>query len=208
MKTVIDRFTTVADPVRVKIAVGACRFIASVSRIDNEEEAKNFIEQVSKEFFDATHNAYAYKLGLGDAAICRYSDAAEPAGTAGPPMLQAIEKAGLTNVVVVGTRYFGGVKLGIGGLIRAYRSCAEAGLKAAKKVTAVLKKKIIIEVSYDLIGAVLREATACGGEVDAVNYQEAGASVICMVPLTAVEIFQKQIQEATSGKAKIIIEQT
>lgn len=204
----IDRFTTIAQPVRVKIAVGACRFIASVSRIDSEEEAKIFIEHVSNEFNDATHNAYAYKLGLGDTAICRQNDAAEPVGTAGPPMLQAIENAGLTNVVVVGTRYFGGVKLGIGGLIRAYRSCAEAGLNAAEKVTEVFKKKITIEVPYDLIGTVLREAAACGGEVDAVNYNEAGAAVICSAPFAAVKTLQVQIQEATSGKAKVIIGHT
>ena len=120
--------TTVAQTVRVKISVGACRFFASVARTEREEEAKAFIERVCTEFPDANHHAYAYKIGLEDEALCRQSDAGEPSGTAGPPILQAIEYAGLTNVTVVATRYFGGVKLGIGGLVRAYRACADAGL--------------------------------------------------------------------------------
>jgi putative IMPACT (imprinted ancient) family translation regulator len=81
-------------------------------RTDQEEAARDFIRQVSEEYSDATHHAFAYKIGGGDQAIVRENDAGEPAGTAGPPLLQAIEKAGLTQVTVVATRYFGGVKLG------------------------------------------------------------------------------------------------
>ena len=107
--------------------------------MQTEAEAKEFIDTVSNEFADATHNAWAYKIGFGDRSIRRSSDAGEPANTAGPPMLQAIEGQGLTNVVVVGTRYFGGVKLGVGGLIRAYRDTALAGLEAAGVREEVIK---------------------------------------------------------------------
>ena len=115
-------YKTIADDVRTRIAVGACRFYASLSPCRSEEEVRSFLSRVKEELPGATHHAYAYRLGVGDALLARCDDDGEPAGTAGPPMLAALEKAELTNVIVVGTRYFGGVKLGIGGLIRAYRS--------------------------------------------------------------------------------------
>ncbi|NLM51943.1 MAG: YigZ family protein [Firmicutes bacterium] len=199
-----DSLITVARNVRVKIPVGACRFIASVARTDTEEEAKAFIAQVAKEFHDATHNAYAYKIGLGDMAITRQSDDAEPAGTAGPPMLQTIEHAGLTNVTIVGTRYFGGVKLGIGGLIRAYRACAEAGLKEAGRKKEIFKFKLQIRVPYEWLGTVLKDIPSFRGKVVDVEYEAKGVNVICLVPVSAREALIAQITENTRGKAEIL----
>lgn len=195
-----DRFDTVANDVRVKIAVGACRFFASVARTDTEEESKSFIDRVSDEFRDATHNAYAYKIGVGEMVLTRQNDAAEPACTAGPPILQAIENAGLTNVTVVGTRYFGGVKLGIGGLIRAYRTCADAGLSEAGRITEVALEPLLIRVSYDLLGTVLREVEAAGGEVDGVDYDENGVSVRANIPLRGMDTLSEQLINLTRGK--------
>ena len=203
-----DRFDTVAKSVRVKTAAGACRFIASVTRTDSEDEARAFIERVSSEFADATHNAYAYKIGMGDIAVCRQSDADEPAGTAGNPMLQAIEKARITNVTVVGTRYFGGVKLGIGGLVRAYRSCAEAGLEEAGKATHICFQSVSVKIPYDMVGPVLREVPASGGEVEAVDYGEAEVLVLCLVPLSITETLSAKLLDLTRGKAKVIIGNT
>lgn len=198
-----DRFETVAREARVKVPVGACRFIASVARTDNEEAARDFIARVSAEFHDATHNAYAYVIGLGDRAIKRQSDAAEPVGTAGPPMLSAIENAGLTNVTVVGTRYFGGVKLGIGGLVRAYRMCAEAGLAEAGRLELVKMSAFKILAPYDALGAVMREIAAQGGSVKQVDYDESGAVVEGEVPLSREETLSQGVVEATAGKAAV-----
>ena len=200
-----DRYQTVAKNVQVKLPVGACRFIASVARTDNEQEAKEFIAKVNSQFADATHNAYAYRIGVGDRAISRQSDAAEPAGTAGPPMLHTLEKAGLSNVTVVGTRYFGGVKLGIGGLIRAYRACAEAGLAEAGKVTKVFLQTLFIAVSYDLLGAVIREIGSCSGDVNGVDYSEDGVTVTCQLPLAQVDALQAQLVDATRGNVTVEI---
>ena len=203
-----DQYDTVAANVRVKIAVGACRFIASVARIESEEEAKSFIERVSGEFQDATHNAFAYKIGVGDSALGRQSDAAEPAGTAGPPMLQAIIHANLTNVIVVGTRYFGGVKLGIGGLVRAYRACAEAGLAEAGRVTRVFMVEMTVSIPYELMGAVLREVAATGGNVDSVEYRDEGVIVRASIAWRFLETFEHSMIEATRGKATIVLGHT
>ncbi|MBS4031321.1 MAG: YigZ family protein [Clostridiales bacterium] len=195
-----DQFDTVANDIRVKIAVGACRFLASVARTETEEEAKLFIARVSNEFRDATHNAYAYKIGGGEMALARQSDASEPAGTAGTPLLQAIENAGLTNVTVVGTRYFGGVKLGIGGLIRAYGACADAGLAEAGRITEVSLEPLLARVSYDHLGTVLHEVAAAGGEVEGVDYDENGVSVRAKIPRRSMDALSKQLVNLTRGK--------
>ncbi len=203
-----DSFDTVARDVQVKIAVGACRFIASVSRTDSEAAARYFIAKVSEEFNNATHNVFAYRIGSGDNAICRQSDAGEPAGTAGAPMLQTIDKAGVTNVTVVGTRYFGGVKLGIGGLVRAYRSCAEAGLEQAGLVTQILLQNVTVRVSYEMVGSLLRELPAYAGEMAAIDYGESQVSVRCLLPLSRVESFAEKLQDMTRGRALVTIGHT
>ena len=208
MNPMTDRYDTVARQVRIKIAVGACRFIASVANTKSEAEAKTFIERVSGEFQDATHNAYAYRIGLGDLAICRQNDAAEPAGTAGLPMLQVIMHADLTNVTVVGTRYFGGVKLGIGGLVRAYRACAQAGLADAGRITEVYMIEVVISTPYDLLGAVIREVESVSGNVTGVEYGEEVVLVRADIPQSSHETVQNLIIEATRGKAMILLGNT
>jgi len=119
-----DEYRTVRDFKRMEVAVKNSRFIASTLSVDSEGKAKDFIEKVSKEFHDAHHHCFAYKVGVGKRQKYRYSDAGEPSGTAGRPIFEVIEQRRLTNVVVVVSRYFGGVELGTGGLARAYRQSA------------------------------------------------------------------------------------
>lgn len=167
-----ETISTVANSARVKIPVGLCRFFASVAEVTDETAARQFIADVTSEFADANHSAWAYKLGWGDRAICRQSDDGEPANTAGAPMLQVIEGAGLSNVVVIASRYFGGVKLGVGGLIRAYRDCAQAGLQAAGVRTELIQQEVLVrELDYAILGEVLREIESIHGSILAIDYQ-------------------------------------
>lgn len=198
-----EMYTTVARAVRVRIPIGLCRFFASVKEINSDAEAKDFIETVSKEFADATHNAWAYKIGYGDQGISRANDAGEPANTAGPPMLQAIEGQGLTNVVVVGTRYFGGVKLGVGGLIRAYRETALAGLAEAGTRQEIIMIPIVLQhVDYAYLGDVLREIESYRGIIDALIYDEQ-VSVKANVRPADVAQLQQRIIDITRGQAEL-----
>ncbi len=158
-------YRTIGAAVQVKIPVGACRFYASLAPVETEEEAKAYLEAVKEQLPGATHHATACRLGWGDGVLARSDDDGEPAGTAGPPLLAVLDKGELTNVILVGTRYFGGVKLGIGGLIRAYRSCGEAGVKAAPILKKELKARMELVVPYDYLGAVQREIKAREGEV-------------------------------------------
>ena len=162
---------TIKDPLRVKVPIGACRFFGSVAEAASEAEARAFIETVSAEFRDANHNAWGYKLGSGAEAEIRYSDDREPSGTAGPPIIQAIEGADVTNCVVVVTRYFGGVKLGVGGLIRAYRqTAAEALAEAGVKETEVRYGIVITGLDYSVLGTVMHELESQRAEIDHVDY--------------------------------------
>ncbi|MDO9533963.1 MAG: YigZ family protein [Bacillota bacterium] len=197
-------YKTIAAPVRSKITVGACRFFASLSYCEKEDEARSFLEQVKEELTGATHHAWAFRLGLGEKMLERCDDAGEPAGTAGPPMLTVLEKEDLTNLIVVGTRYFGGVKLGVGGLIRAYRSCAEAGVNASRICTRELKETVLLEVPYDYLGPVVREIEAAGGETQDFRY---GDHVKIVVTLTQRKMdgFHERIADASRGKAAITI---
>lgn len=198
----VYRYRTIAAGVRTKIAVGACRFYASLSFCETEEEARAFTRRVPEELPGATHHAHAYRLGVGDALLARCDDAREPAGTAGPPLLAVLEKEELTNVVVVGTRYFGGVKLGIGGLIRAYRACAEAGVAAATICVRELMVRALLQVPYDYLGAVVREIEASAGKVLNFHYGQ-DVSLEFEVPARKMEELPGRIAAAGRGQAML-----
>lgn len=194
-------YTTVARSVRVRVPIGACRFFASVKEVVSEAEAKAFIADVSDHFADATHNAWAYKLGYGPKSISRSNDAGEPVNTAGPPMLQAIEGQDLTDVVVVGTRYYGGVNLGIGGLIRAYRDTAAAGLEEAGRRQEIIMIPVAIrQVDYAYLGDILREIESRRGLIDDIEYSEQVTVLAQIRPLDETELRQRII-DLTRGQS-------
>lgn len=127
------------------------RFIATIAPVSTEEEALCFVEGVRKKYKDATHNCMAYRVGLNTKYEKR-SDHGEPSGTAGAPMLEVLRKENVTNVAAVVTRYFGGVLLGGGGLVRAYSASCAAGLHAAEIVEKKLMSNMRVTVDYSLAG--------------------------------------------------------
>ena len=129
------------------------RFIAHVFKVESPQEAEEKIAEISKKYWDARHNCYAYVLGAGG-EISKCSDNGEPSGTAGKPILEVITGAGLSNVLIVVTRYFGGVLLGTGGLVRAYTQAAQAGIVASKVGEMVYSQMLTIVTGYNMIGNV------------------------------------------------------
>lgn len=128
-------------------------FLANVSHVETEEAAREFVNQIRKKYFDATHNCSAWILGeTGDKQ--KSNDDGEPGGTAGNPILDALKKNELTNICAVVTRYFGGIKLGAGGLIRAYSHTAALGIAAAKIVRMTTFQKIAVTVEYSFLAQV------------------------------------------------------
>ncbi len=129
------------------------RFIGNVFRVENVSEAEEKIAEISKKYWDARHNCYAYVLGA-NSEISKCSDNGEPSGTAGKPILEVINGSGITNVLIIVTRYFGGVLLGTGGLVRAYTQAAQAGLSACQVGEMVYSQKLTLVVGYNMINNV------------------------------------------------------
>ncbi|MCI1821136.1 MAG: YigZ family protein [Megasphaera sp.] len=131
MSIISPCFTSVYGHAETEFTVKKSRFITSAAEISTEEEARSVIGRIRKQYWDARHNCFAYRIG-DTGFIQKYDDDGEPAGTAGRPILEVLTKSGITNTVIVITRYFGGIKLGGGGLIRAYSHAAVLGVEAAQ----------------------------------------------------------------------------
>lgn len=179
--------------------INKSRFIGYAMPIETEEDALDFIENIKTKHRDATHNVYAYVLGK-DSNIQRFSDDGEPSGTAGIPVLEVIKKEDLRNVVVVVTRYFGGVKLGAGGLIRAYTKGAKIGLDAGIIVDMVLYAKIKIRIDYTLYGKMENYLMNEGYIVDGSNFDD-GVNIFVYIEDTDKENFYNVITDLTNGTA-------
>lgn len=143
-----ENFLTIKENGNHEIIIKKSRFIATLARTTTTEEANDFIKQVSKKYHDATHNTYAYTIGLHDDQV-KASDNGEPSGTAGVPELKALQLMNLKNVTVVVTRYFGGTKLGAGGLIRAYSNSVTEAVQAIGVVKRVLQQELIFSIAYN-----------------------------------------------------------
>lgn len=146
-------------------------FIGYAKPVSTEEEAREFIDEIKRKHKDATHNVWAYTIGQ-NMNIQRYSDDGEPQGTAGIPTLEVIKKEDLRDVVVVVTRYFGGIKLGAGGLVRAYTKGAKIGIEAGKIVKKVPFTQIDISIDYTLLGKMQNSLSNKGFIIKGIEYAE------------------------------------
>lgn len=181
--------------------ISKSRFIGYAMPIETEEGALEFIEEIKTKHRDATHNVYAYVLGR-NSNIQRFSDDGEPSGTAGIPALEVLKKENLRNMVVVVTRYFGGVKLGAGGLIRAYTKGAKIGIEAGLIVEMVLHSKIKIRIDYTLFGSVENYLITEKYIIDDSIFDEA-VNIFVYIEVSKLEDFYKIIADLTSGTAVI-----
>ncbi|MBD7895455.1 YigZ family protein [Limosilactobacillus sp. Sa3CUN2] len=159
-----EPFLTIAKNTSNEMVIKKSRFICSVARVSTEDEAQQFIEQVSTENRKATHNCYAYMVGDRD-QIQRESDNGEPSGTAGVPILESLQLAKIHNVVAVVTRYFGGIKLGAGGLIRAYSNSATNAIHKAELVQRIKQAVLEITINYSQHDSLLHYLNEQGIEV-------------------------------------------
>lgn len=184
-----------------EMVINKSRFIGYAMPIGSENEALDFIEKIKSKHRDATHNVYAYVFGE-DNNIQRFSDDGEPSGTAGIPALEVIKKEELRNVVVVVTRYFGGIKLGTGGLIRAYTKGAKIGLEAGIIIDKVLHTKLKIRIDYTIYGTIENYLMTKGYLVDDVVYDDA-VNIYVYIKFSEVDYFKKTIIDITSGRGII-----
>lgn len=194
-------YRTVKGYGEAEIVIQKSRFIAQVTRAETEEEAAAFIHAVKAKHWDATHNCSAYVVGEHD-QWQRSSDDGEPSGTAGRPILEVIRRLGLKNTVVVVTRYFGGIKLGASGLIRAYAESAAAGIAAAGVVERALYDRVDVTVDYADWGRVEYWARQAGVLVDDVAFTHVvQARLLC--PPEATGAVREKLAELTAGRAAV-----
>jgi uncharacterized YigZ family protein len=196
---VLKSYRTLLAPGEDTLIIKKSRFIGYATPIQSEEEALQFIAALQKKHWDATHNCYAYVFGPHD-EIQKANDDGEPSGTAGKPILEVIKKEQLHNVAVVVTRYFGGIMLGAGGLIRAYSAGCGAGLQAAKIVTRILFQEIAIDIDYTWYGKIENELHAGGWHIDRVDYLDR-VTVYALCPVDDAETLHKTLINATNGQA-------
>ena len=184
---------------RVEQTIKRSRFIASVGHTPGVEEAKAFIEQIKAEFEDARHNCWAYCAGAaGSTDRIGASDDGEPHGTAGRPMLTAVTHSGIGEVTVVVTRYFGGILLGTGGLVKAYQSSVKMALEGVPTRVRTKKKRIKFSVEHRFVNQVLRKIEAVNGRILEKNF-DMGADFDVEIPEDLAETFAKELEELTRG---------
>lgn len=167
-----DQYTIIRGVARAELRVKKSRFFALATSVDTDQEAIDFINNVKVEFPNATHYCYAFTIGIGLKRLVRSSDAGEPAHSAGKPILLAVESSGLYNVICVVVRYFGGIKLGIGGLIRAYGRTAKDCLNNAETIVRVPSIRLQIEMPYACIGAIVNLVARLKGKVLSMDQAE------------------------------------
>ena len=156
MSDIPHSYITIANEFRTEYIIEKSRFIATIAPVSTEEEAQAFIQRISKEFWDATHNCTAYAIGPRQEQQ-RSSDNGEPSGTAGKPMLEVLKKTTITNVAVVVTRYYGGIKLGAGGLIRAYSHSVAKAVQEGPKLLIAPRQIVSLTIDYSYFGSVERQ---------------------------------------------------
>jgi uncharacterized YigZ family protein len=197
----LNSYYTVKEYGEHEIIIQKSRFIAHVTRAETEEEAQEFIAAIKKKHHSATHNCSAYLIGEND-QIQKANDDGEPSGTAGVPILEVLKKKNLKDTAVVITRYFGGIKLGAGGLIRAYGKSTSEGISATGIVERKLMKVMHTKVDYTWLGKLENELRSSTYSIKDINYLET-VEIQTYVEEDASERFTQWMTELTNGQADI-----
>lgn len=196
-----DSYITIAKFSRAEFKIKGSRFIASALPVRTRTEAEDFVEKIRREFRDATHNCFAYIVGYPKKET-RTGDDGEPSGTGGQKILAAIESRGLSNVAVVVTRYFGGTKLGIGGLSRAYRDATLAVLDAGGVAEQHLMERLLLTFPYERVGTVMRLVEQWHALIEEAAYAE-DVTLTISIRKSAADAFYHSIIDATAGNISV-----
>ena len=198
----MNEFVTISEHDTAEIIEKKSRFIANIFHVENIEQVEEQLNKIKKQHYSARHNCYAYRIIKNDMIIEKSSDDGEPSGTAGAPMLNILSKNNLCNILIVVTRYFGGILLGTGGLVRAYSSSVQAGLASSQIVTRISGSKLQIATDYTGLGKIQYILGESGIQILDTQYTD---QVVLEVLLSDEQLapVQAEITEGTSGQAKM-----
>lgn len=191
---------------RTEDIIKKSRFICDIRRVQNRDEAKEFITSVKKEFPDARHHCSAFIAGPPQTGDMGMSDDGEPQGTAGKPMLQVLQGSGIGDIAAVVTRYFGGILLGTGGLVRAYSGAVQKGLESLEVVMKVPMRIVTLDISYAQEGMLRRMLDDFSAEIEEQTFGS-GITFTLVMPSDQVKQFTKTVIEETNGTAEIMIDE-
>ena len=193
-----EQYRMLSKGAQAELVEKKSRFIATIRPVSSEEEAVAFIEEMKKKYYDARHNCSAFVIG-SKGELTRSSDAGEPSGTAGRPMLEVLTGSGIRNIAVVVTRYFGGVLLGTGGLVRAYSGAVKMALEQCETITRRYGVQMLIKTDYNGVGKIQYLL----GSKDVVIQDSVYAEDVQMTVLVPIEEYDrlcKELVEATNGR--------
>ena len=194
-----DAYLVPAEAASAETKVKGSRFIANIVAVKSKEEAEHALADFRKKYYNATHNCFAWRI---DENTFRYSDDGEPSGTAGKPIFQVLEGRALHQALCVVTRYFGGTKLGTGGLIRAYSEAAAEALRHLRLKTLVRAERLELTFTYDLENLVRRTINDFGGTIGESNYSEA-IQITAAIPQSKAALFAERLSEKSNALIRI-----
>jgi len=198
-----DQYLTLACPGEAVLKEKGSQFLAHVYPISSADDADELLAALWKQYHDATHIGWARRLAPPPHGEEKWSDDGEPSGSTGPPILNAIKGADLWDVLAAVVRYYGGTKLGVGGLVRAYGGAAANALADTKKRTVFRTKTLSVEISHERAGAIYALADRLDVRVDTPGYTESGLLLPLIVPLSRVEEVEAAVIETSAGRAQV-----
>ena len=193
-----DGYPVPAESIQTELVVRRSRFLSKIQLTPTVHEARAAIASVRDALPDASHHVYAFRVGFGNSVNEGMSDDGEPSGTAGPPTLAVLRGSGIGDITIVTARYFGGVKLGAGGLVRAYTLSAQEALRQLKTELKLEKKSVGLEMSYSQYNVVKRLIAAHGGTVDDEVF-DAQILIVATFVVSSLDRFIPDVQELTAG---------
>ena len=195
----IDSYHTVPVSAETEIKIKGSKFIGRVFPCADETEAETILTRIRKVFYDATHNCYAWRVGLGKEIVFKYSDDGEPSGTAGRPIYDQMEGHDITNAILIVTRYFGGTKLGTGGLTHAYSDSAAETIEKAGVVERFITDTVTLVVAFADYNAVERLIRQSGGIITQSDFADV-VTLTAEIRISLMECLRADLIEITSGR--------
>ncbi|MBI3460601.1 YigZ family protein [Candidatus Acetothermia bacterium] len=199
----MDEFFTIREPARAQLQRERSRFLAFAFPVTSRSEVEKCLHELQQEFADATHHCYAYRLMERNQSVEWVEDAGEPAGSAGKPILRVITGRDLWNTLVVVVRYFGGVKLGVGGLMRAYSDSTKAVLALVSVVRHVRETEVPLRYPHAFTGEVMRLVNRYRAQIVKIEYSESPMAVV-RLPAAQAADFERDLRDATRGQVELL----
>jgi uncharacterized YigZ family protein len=198
------RYLIPSETQRTETMVSNSRFVTTIGRVTSVDEAKAFLATIRSEMPEANHHVYAYRVGYGSSVIEGMSDDGEPSGTAGPPVLSVLRGTSIGDIIIVVTRFFGGTKLGTGGLVRAYSEAAHIGINQLKTEEKITRNLLGFDIPYNLYELTKRLILKHNGMIQDETF-ETDITILALFPEEDAAAFTNALRELSAGRVEAVV---